>query len=207
VQSVNLYHGVLLPKPEKFPSWYLAVVLLLGVVGSAVWMFSSWQKHNDVQIQADSLKHTESQIAHTISLMKEQIPTAEQEAQLRAVILRLQKQYQDSQAITELVNYLESHAAADFSGILEDFSTLTDDDFWFTRIQVNQNGLELSGKTYHSAKIAKMVSQLQLLPHTKQAKFGQLTIERDGAGATAVNNSAASFHLSPLQFEVNHDNQ
>jgi len=176
VQAINLYHGALLPKPEKFPIQYLAILLLLTVFVSGLWMYSSWNKMNTLIQQKEVLQTSQNHLELELESLLKQIPSASQEAQMKANIVQLQKQLVDSKSLSNIVRQLEQKHQMLYSGVLRDLSTLTSDDFWFTELQFNAQGIGLIGKTYSSTKIADLVTRLQLLPHTQNAQFGQLII-------------------------------
>ncbi len=198
MQTINLYRGSLLPKPEVLPLWYLSVVILIGVIASGFWMYGSWSQLHNSQKQLALIQKQQGQLQSALEQMQKQIPSVAQEAKMQKVIHELQQKLSNSKSLSQMVKQLEGRQNASFSGIFKDLSSLPKNDFWFTRIHLSRLGIELTGKTYASAKIADLVTRLQLLPHTQNAQFGQLVIERESA-----NKKIASFSLVPPAISVN----
>ncbi len=202
MQSINLYHGSLLPKPESIPFWMVNLAVIAGLVVSALWISSEWQKNQKARTQLKHQQQQQQQIEASLRSMQEQIPSAAVETKIRLNIVELQHTLKNSQALYQMVQRLDGERPSGFSGILTDLSTLPNKDFWFTHINLANNGVHLKGKTYESAAIANLVSRLQILPNTRQTQFGNLVITRDSA-----RKKIAEFSLASPKWEDEHATQ
>jgi len=187
MQQVNLYNGSLLPIPEKLPIKNLWIAIIIGFSLSAILWFVQWNGINGVRKQHQTLLSQQQKLQKQLLQLQQIIPTVEEKIIAENKIKKLQKQLQFQEKTAQLITALNQKQTAGYFGVLTNLSQLDKKNYWFTRIFLNTDHLSLEGKTFESAAVANMVSQLQLLPNTQNINFSKVIIEREKAKDRAAN--------------------
>ena len=200
MQQVNLYNGLLIPKPEELPIQTLWFAASAGVVLSSILWFVTWNGVKEIRQQHETAFIQKEKLKNQIVQLQAIIPTIEEKINAENKIKRLQKQLQYQQQTSQLINQLNSKQTAGYFGVLSDLSDLKKKKYWFTRILINSDQLSLEGKTFESSAVAKMVSELQNLPNTKKINFRKVIIEREKS-----KDRAANFYLYATGEEIGNE--
>ena len=200
MQKVNLYNGKLIPKPEQLPLQSLWFATTAGVALSLILWFMTWNGVKQIRQQYQSVFEQKEKLKNQITQLQSIIPTLEEKINAESKIKRLQKQLQFQQQTSQLISRLNSNQTAGYFGVLSNLADLKKKNYWFTRILLNSDQLSLEGKTFESAAVAKMVSELQLLPNTQNINFSKVVIEREKS-----KDRAANFYLYATDEEMGNE--
>ncbi len=190
MQKVNLYNGLLLPKPEQLPIQNLWLAIAAGVVIALGMWFMQWSNIGEVRKQHQTLISQKDKLKGQIGELESIIPSEAEKNKALNKIKKMQKQLKHQEQTSQLIAVLNKKQTAGYFGVMEDLSQLKKTKYWFTRIVLNSDQLSLEGKTYESASVANMINQLQNMPRTKKINFSKVIIEREKS-----QDRAASFYL------------
>ncbi len=198
MQTVNLYNGMLLPKPEELPIQNLLLSTMAGILIAAIFWFVNWNGIEQVRTQHQVLFEQKEKLKEQVEQLQEIIPSVEEKIRAENKISKMQRQLQFQQQTARLITQLNQKQTAGYFGVLSNLAELNKKSYWFTRIMLNSDQLNLEGKTFESAAVANMVTQLQQLPNTKNVNFSKVIIEREKS-----RDRAASFFLYAKDRELN----
>ncbi len=186
MQFVNFYLDQYQPKPLSFDSRFAGLTLCLIVAGCIVNGLIGSSRVNELKlVDAQKKSHLLTTQQQVIALQKK-LAGKKKVKNLDALLIRNQQELNSYRKIVTRLSSKNQVNHFDYSLILKQLSELPAQSVWLTEIEMNQQNLNLHGRSTNPESIPLYVDHLKAARSLKR-HFDELKIDRDSTDNRIVN--------------------